>query len=62
MKYGDDIALLAGDALLAYSFEHIARETKAPPEQVVKLIAEVGRAVGTVGLVGGQVFTSTLNC
>nr|QBP34365.1 plastid geranylgeranyl diphosphate synthase [Ulva prolifera] len=55
VKYGDDIALLAGDALLAYSFEHIARETKATPEQIVRVIAEVGRAVGSIGLVGGQV-------
>lgn len=57
VKYGDDIALLAGDALLAYSFEHIARETKAPPEQIVRVISEVGRAVGSIGLVGGQVLT-----
>ena len=42
-------------AALAYAFEHIARETKAPAEQVVRVITEVGRAVGTRGLVGGQV-------
>ena len=26
--YGEDIAILAGDALLTYAFEHIARDTK----------------------------------
>ena len=53
--YGDDVAILAGDALLSYAFEHIARETQAPAEQVVRVVTEVGRAVGTQGLVGGQV-------
>jgi geranylgeranyl pyrophosphate synthase len=53
--YGDDIAILAGDALLSYAFEHIARETDAPADRVVRVVTEVGRAVGTRGLVGGQV-------
>ena len=26
--YGEDVAVLAGDALLTYSFEHIAKNTK----------------------------------
>jgi geranylgeranyl diphosphate synthase type II len=26
--YGEDISILAGDALLTYAFEHIARDTK----------------------------------
>lgn len=55
VKYGDDVALLAGDALLSFAFEHIARETKAPPEQIVRVVAEVGKSIGSVGLVGGQV-------
>lgn len=53
--YGDDVAILAGDALLSYAFEHIARETRAPAEQIVRVITELGKAVGTQGLVGGQV-------
>jgi geranylgeranyl diphosphate synthase, type II len=53
--YGEDVAILAGDALLSYAFEHIARDTKAPAERVVRVIIELGRAVGTNGLVGGQV-------
>lgn len=54
--YGDDIAVLAGDALLSECFTHIAKETKGvPAERVVKVIYEVGRAVGGEGLVGGQV-------
>lgn len=54
--YGDDVAILAGDALLSYAFEHIARETRAPAERVVRVITELGKAVGTQGLVGGQVW------
>lgn len=56
--YGEEIAILAGDALLSYSFEHIARETDTsavPPERVLRVITEVGKAVGGQGLVGGQV-------
>ena len=54
--YGEDVAVLAGDALLTYAFEHIATQTQAaPPQQVLKVIADLGRAVGAAGLVGGQV-------
>lgn len=54
--YGDDIAILAGDALLTFAFEHIARDTKGvSAERVLRVIAELGRCVGAEGLVGGQV-------
>lgn len=54
--YGEDVAVLAGDALLTYAFEYIATQTEgAPPEQVLKVIADLGRAVGAAGLVGGQI-------
>lgn len=54
--YGEDIAILAGDGLLAYAFEFIATQTRnVPAEQVLKVIARLGRAVGAAGLVGGQV-------
>lgn len=54
--YGDDIAILAGDGLLAYAFEFVAANTKnVPAERVLQVIARLGRAVGAAGLVGGQV-------
>lgn len=54
--YGEDIAILAGDGLLTYAFEFIARQTKdVPAERVLSVIAWLGRAVGAEGLVGGQV-------
>lgn len=54
--YGEDVAVLAGDALLTYAFEHIATKTKgAAPERVLQVIAQLGKAVGAEGLVGGQI-------
>ncbi len=53
--YGDNIAILAGDGLLAYAFEFVAMETKnVPAERLVQVVARLGRAVGPAGLVGGQ--------
>jgi geranylgeranyl diphosphate synthase, type II len=52
--YGDAVAILAGDGLLAYSFEYVARETKqVPVDRVLEVITRLGRAVGD--LVSGQV-------
>lgn len=54
--YGDDVAILAGDALLAYAFEFIADRTEnVPPQGVLEVIRRLGRAVGAAGLVGGQI-------
>ena len=54
--YGDDIAILAGDGLLAYSFEYVATQTKdVPAARVLQVIARLGNTVGAAGLVGGQV-------
>ena len=54
--YGDDIAILAGDGLLAYAFEYVATQTKnVAPENIIKVVACLGRTVGAAGLVGGQV-------
>lgn len=54
--YGDDIAILAGDGLLAYAFEYMATQTRGvPAAQLLQIVALLGRAVGGAGLVGGQV-------
>ncbi|MEN9203003.1 MAG: polyprenyl synthetase family protein [Thermostichus sp. DG_1_6_bins_120] len=54
--FGEDIAILAGDALLAFAFEHIAEKTQGvPPQRVLQVIARIGHAVAATGLVGGQV-------
>ncbi|HEY9691710.1 MAG TPA: farnesyl diphosphate synthase [Oculatellaceae cyanobacterium] len=54
--YGEDIAILAGDGLLAYAFEYIAKATQGvPADRVLQVIAQLAHAVGATGLVGGQV-------
>jgi geranylgeranyl diphosphate synthase type II len=54
--YGEDVAILAGDALLTYAFEYVATQTQgADPERVLRVIANLGKAVGGEGLVGGQI-------
>lgn len=54
--YGDDIAILAGDGLLTYAFEHIARQTQGVgSDRILQVIIEITSAVGATGLVGGQV-------
>jgi geranylgeranyl diphosphate synthase type II len=54
--FGEDIAILAGDGLLAYAFEYVATQTRnVAPAQVLEVIARLGRTVGAEGLVGGQV-------
>jgi geranylgeranyl diphosphate synthase, type II len=54
--YGEDIAILAGDGLLAYAFEYIATQTQGvSADRLLKVIAHLAKAVGADGLVGGQV-------
>jgi geranylgeranyl diphosphate synthase type II len=54
--FGEDIAILAGDGLLAYAFEYVATHTRnVAPLQIIDVIARLGRTVGAAGLVGGQV-------
>ncbi|MGH1395125.1 MAG: geranylgeranyl diphosphate synthase CrtE [Trichormus sp.] len=55
--YGDDIAILAGDGLLAYAFELVAIRTpeSVARDRVLQVIARLGKALGAAGLVGGQV-------
>jgi geranylgeranyl diphosphate synthase, type II len=54
--YGEDIAILAGDGLLAYAFEYVATQTQnVSPQNVLTVLARLGRTVGAAGLVGGQV-------
>jgi geranylgeranyl diphosphate synthase, type II len=54
--YGEDIAILAGDGLLAYAFEHIAKATTGVPiERILQAVIHLTHASGAAGLVGGQV-------
>ena len=54
-KFGEALAILAGDALLTLAFESIGA-TPVPPERRVAILTEVATSAGTVnGMVGGQV-------
>ncbi|MFJ7725421.1 polyprenyl synthetase family protein [Neobacillus sp. NPDC097160] len=55
--FGDAVAILAGDALLTYSFEVISTLPNefASADTKLKLVIEMARAAGTEGMVGGQV-------
>jgi geranylgeranyl diphosphate synthase, type II len=54
-KFGEAIAILAGDALLTLAFETIGRAS-VPADRRVAMLTEISTAAGTVnGMVGGQV-------
>lgn len=54
--YGENIAILAGDGLLAYAFEYVGTHTQnVPANRVLEVITRLGKTVGATGLVGGQV-------
>ncbi|RLM98263.1 Geranylgeranyl pyrophosphate synthase, chloroplastic [Panicum miliaceum] len=57
VAFGVSTALLAGDALLALAFEHVARGCAGgvPAERALRAVAELGNAVGAEGLAAGQV-------
>ncbi len=56
--YGDDMALLAGDALISFAFEVISDPSNIKnfsPEQILNVVYDFGVYTGIKGLVGGQV-------
>lgn len=53
-KFGEAIAILAGDALFARAYQ-VLQQTKAPPEVVMKVNSIVSSTVGVEGIIGGQV-------
>ncbi len=54
VKYGEDVAILAGDGLYAEAFRHLLSELRSPPERVLAAAAELADATGVDGMVGGQ--------
>lgn len=51
--FGQDIAVLAGDALLTEAFGWVAK-TNLSPKKRVTLVAELAKAAGANGMVAGQ--------
>jgi geranylgeranyl diphosphate synthase type II len=56
VKFGEAMAILAGDALLTQAFLTLANYQSLPPETKARIIYEVAHASATTGaLIGGQV-------
>lgn len=54
--HGEDIAIMAGDALLTEAFTLVAREQRCEPaDRLGMVLSEMGEAAGHRGMVGGQV-------
>jgi geranylgeranyl diphosphate synthase type II len=54
VKYGEDVAILAGDGLYAEAFRHLLRAQEGEPARVLATAAELATATGVNGMVGGQ--------
>lgn len=54
-KFGEAVAILAGDALCAEAFRVAAQNRKGREERVADVVFELARASGAIGMVGGQV-------
>lgn len=56
VRFGEAMAILAGDALLTYAFRTLADSLQVSAEVKVRVISEVAQAAGTTqALIGGQV-------
>jgi geranylgeranyl diphosphate synthase type II len=54
VKFGEDVAILAGDALFAEAMRLIAERQQGPPDAILSAIREIAAATGVDGMVGGQ--------
>ncbi len=57
-KFGEAVAILAGDALLTQAFDLMAQNARTAgvrPEAALKAVGAVSRAAGSLGMIGGQV-------
>jgi geranylgeranyl diphosphate synthase, type II len=50
--YGEDVAILVGDALLAAAFDLVAEQQQGPPQRRLDVLALLARATG--GMIQGQ--------
>jgi len=53
VKFGEDVAILAGDGLFAEAVHLFCRQP-GPPERVLAALGELTGATGVTGMVGGQ--------
>jgi geranylgeranyl diphosphate synthase type II len=53
-RFGEDVAILAGDGLYAEAFRHVLAHQHGEPRHVLHAVAELAGATGVTGMVGGQ--------
>ncbi|HTQ68674.1 MAG TPA: farnesyl diphosphate synthase [Solirubrobacteraceae bacterium] len=54
VKFGEDVAILAGDGLYAEAFRHLLSSQHGEPARLLRAAAELAAATGVNGMVGGQ--------
>jgi geranylgeranyl diphosphate synthase type II len=54
VKFGEGVAILAGDGLYAEAFRHLLTHQRSEPDRVLAAAAELASATGVNGMVGGQ--------
>jgi geranylgeranyl diphosphate synthase type II len=54
VKYGEDVAILAGDGLFAEAIRLFCERQDGEPERVLAALGELTAATGVGGMVGGQ--------
>jgi geranylgeranyl diphosphate synthase type II len=54
VKYGENVAILAGDGLFAEAIRHFCENQRGDPGLVLAALAELVGATGVGGMVGGQ--------
>jgi len=54
-RFGEDIAILTGDALFAEAFNIVLKQQEGSPEDVLRALSEIAEASGASGMVAGQI-------
>src|SRR3954452_25545051 len=54
VKFGEDVAILAGDALYAEAFKHLLTAQEGEPARILAAAAELAAATGVDGMGGGR--------
>jgi geranylgeranyl diphosphate synthase type II len=54
VKYGEPVAILAGDGLFAEAIAHVLEHQAGDPERLRRALTELTQAAGVGGMVGGQ--------
>jgi geranylgeranyl diphosphate synthase type II len=54
IAYGENVAILAGDGLLAEAYRLVLERQEGDPARVLAAVRELSRAIGVGGMVGGQ--------